>query len=418
MRQTSHNPRADCRHFSSRATAAIGAESGRCSRAAGSREAALARRGGEALSSPFGLPPAEVGDGAGGQLLAAMAFYRAWLALILRWLRALLSSPSSQASTRSPVVCEGERIPLLVLDGCNLPLSLRGGSQQEARLISRSEGSEEDWSSLLGAVAGAFPRPFQSARVLFDGHSGSGRLLGDSTRSLGTAVDTYATEQGRTADDVLVELVARRSVGGAAEEEQTTASAALVVLRSAGSGESSRLDLREQASGDATRMPSPGSATDWFVVRRVGGGERAYARLWRRLGLTRTEGVRSPLCAHNLFGDALAGRTGHVRVLHPSPCASWLLPPSLPLLCAAACASLLPLTKSLRAQACLDAQELGAGASRFVAVHSRKRERLRTVVATDDVLLAKRVVDAGGAALTWRQLRVLCGASSPASRAR
>ncbi|KAG8465320.1 hypothetical protein KFE25_002627 [Diacronema lutheri] len=282
----------------------------------------------------------------------------AWAWWLLRWLgQPPPLSRRADTHTATVVASDGEPIGCLLLDGCNLPLSLRAGEQPS--LVSRAGGRDEDWSALLAAVAGAPPRPFAAARVLFDGHSGAGRLLGEQHVQLSAAVEVSATHAGRFADDVLVDLVTTRAREHAAScaDAPTTARDALASLDGAGAG--SPADARHGQKSTVTRSAR---ADVWFVVRRVGGGERAYARLWRRLGLTRTE----------------------------------------------ACASLLPLSASLRAQARVDARELGASASRFVAVSARSRRQLHTVVATNDVLLARRVCDAGGAALTWRQLRALC----------
>ncbi|KAJ1638952.1 hypothetical protein T492DRAFT_857565 [Pavlovales sp. CCMP2436] len=280
-----------------------------------------------------------------------------WLALAWRWALAALAlargrsprrrcAPAAQAAPLPPMVRrEGTRLELLVVDGCNLPLSLQLRDDGQ-RLVSHVDGRKEDWSMLLAATAGEEPRPFSRALVLFDGHSATGRVLADRTVELGSAVSASATANGQTADDAIVLLVARHHAGQGASARELTAHEALARLR--GSRE-------EQAQSRPSR---------WYVVRRTGGGERAYARLWRRLGLVRVE----------------------------------------------ACAALLPVTASLRAQALVDAAHLAAaGAGGFVAVDEREAEPLRMVVATDDVLLARRVMDAGGASLTWRQLRALCG---------
>lgn len=205
-----------------------------------------------------------------------------WVSWFLRCIRRFTRRPrlaERSAHPRPAVACEGERVDCLLLDGCNLPLSLLARARPASgfALVSRSEGSEEDWSELLASVAGAPPRPFAAARVLFDGHSAPGRLLGETTERLTAAVDAYATHPGRIADDALVELVARRALTDGAAEEPATPKEAAAALGSAG---------RKLADAPAA------SADDWFVVRRVGGGERAFARLWRRLGLIRTEGAR------------------------------------------------------------------------------------------------------------------------------
>lgn len=213
----------------------------------------------------------------------------AWAWWLLRWLgQPPPLSRRADTHTATVVASDGEPIGCLLLDGCNLPLSLRAGEQPS--LVSRAGGRDEDWSALLAAVAGAPPRPFAAARVLFDGHSGAGRLLGEQHVQLSAAVEVSATHAGRFADDVLVDLVTTRAREHAAScaDAPTTARDALASLDGAGAG--SPADARHGQKSTVTRSAR---ADVWFVVRRVGGGERAYARLWRRLGLTRTEGARA-----------------------------------------------------------------------------------------------------------------------------
>jgi hypothetical protein len=306
--------------------------------------------------------------------------------LLCKALTLLWGAKAGTAPTRPPVVREGHRIGCLLIDGCNLPFSLRreeGCSRPQ--LVSRTAGVSEDWTMLLASVVGEAHQPFARARVLFDGDSASGRRLASSVEVLAPGVDACSTSQGRSADDALVAMVAERAQGESAHDRPTTV----------------------EAAREALSRESAGS--EWFVVRRVGGGERSHARLWRRLGLVRSEGA--PVIPPRSLSRPLALLAA--RALSSAACLSahaalHTACASAPAPAPAACFCLLPLTAELRAQACADARRLCDGASRFVSADAREREPLRTVVGTDDVLLARRVVDAGGASLTWRQLRALC----------
>jgi hypothetical protein len=212
-------------------------------------------------------------------------YFWAWASALLR--RALSSSraPLTKAP-RLAIVCEGERVDCLLLDGCNLPLSLRvsdAGRRAEDKLIARVDGAEEDWIELLATVVGDAPTlPFARARLIFDRHAATGKMLGDVAYPIARGVHVHATSVNETADDALIRLVKER----AAEAIIVQRPAAPKVARSA---------LSQQPTGD-----------EWFVVQRAGGGERSHVKLWRKLGLVRTECARERACARRVAVSRLS----------------------------------------------------------------------------------------------------------------
>lgn len=199
------------------------------------------------------------------------------------WLRRALASSAALPARvpRPPIVCEGERVDCLLLDGCNLPLSLKlsesgrraedkaDASALRAALIARVDGGEEDWVELLSSVVGEAPTlPFARARLIFDRHSATGKMLADVAYPIARGVHAHATSTNETADDALIRLVKERATGGAVVKRPSAPKAA-------------RSALCQQPTGG-----------EWFVVQRAGGGERSHVKLWRKLGLVRTEGAR------------------------------------------------------------------------------------------------------------------------------
>jgi hypothetical protein len=119
--------------------------------------------------------------------------------LLCKALTLLWGAKAGSAPSRLPVVREGHRIGCLLIDGCNLPFSLRreeGCSRPQ--LLSRTAGVSEDWAMLLASVVGEAHQPFARARVLFDGDSASGRRLASSVEVLAPGVDACSTSQGRS----------------------------------------------------------------------------------------------------------------------------------------------------------------------------------------------------------------------------
>lgn len=213
------------------------------------------------------------------------ALLRQLLEWVLARLRALLppTAPPRKAP-RPAIVCEGERVDCLLLDGCNLPLSLKlseTGRRAEDKLVARAAGAEEDWIELLTTVVGDAPTlPFARARVIFDRHSATGKVLADVAYPIARGVHAHATSTNETADDALIRLVKERAAGAAVAQRPSAPKAA-------------RSALCQQPTGG-----------EWFVVQRAGGGERSHVKLWRKLGLVRTEGARQRARAAPLLSDA------------------------------------------------------------------------------------------------------------------
>lgn len=259
------------------------------------------------------------------------------------------------------------------LDGCNLPVGLRQNSSDgKYALLSKKEAQRKgrsnirtlaqiDWIPIFRAMLASNVPAISKVILMFDGASFKSRSdqISPGKKKIYTDIHLEVTEVGVEADDVLVKYCTEN----------------IPIQSQTPRGEIVSVDeviaLFEKITGDLKLLSYAGIAVDqniksdelekYVVVKRVGGGTKTNKNLFEKLNLRRPH--EGALCLTGLTGSLLKRS--------------------------------LQIAKELKR----------ARVSNLVQYEIRERQDVRSVVFTDDVLLADRVVQEGGIVLSNRQMQ-------------
>jgi len=263
----------------------------------------------------------------------------------------------------------------IYLDGCNLPVGLREKSSNgKYALLSKKESQRKgrtnirvfaqfDWIPIFRAMLASEIPAVSKVVLMFDGSGFKSRsnTISPGKKEIHTHMHLEITEVGVEADDVLVKYCAEDLPAQWQTSRKNIISVDEVIA------------LFESVTGDLKLLSYAGISVDedlkrdeldkYVVVKRVGGGTKTNKALFEKLNLRRPH--EGALC--------LTGLTGGI------------------------------LKRSLQI-----AKELKrARVSNLVEYELRERQNVRSVIFTDDVLLADRVVKQGGIVLSNRQMQDL-----------